>query len=168
MLTAARQEGLHLENVSTSGISASLMGNLEEVADARRQGLCHLKSSLDLALTLQENEAETKAEEMSKRILQVFLGSKHEGLHDCLHTFPALQVSTKTRPCESAMNAATSIGVESSVTTGTSSSWTSSFWHPAYARPRPMIAPMRTEEFSFVDALVKQTIRWIAVVSNVD
>ena len=87
VLTAARQEGLHLENVSTSGISASLKGNLEEVADARRQGLRHLKSSLDLALTLQENEAETKAEEMSKRILQVFLGSKHEGLHDCLHTF---------------------------------------------------------------------------------
>ena len=50
---------------------------------------------------------------------------------------------------------------------GTSSSCTSSFWHPAYANPRHD----RTNtdgRVLFVDALVEQTVRGIAVVAHID
>mmetsp|Transcript_17190 Transcript_17190/g.44109 ORF Transcript_17190/g.44109 Transcript_17190/m.44109 type:complete len:403 (+) Transcript_17190:669-1877(+) len=59
-------------------------------------------------------------------------------------------VDTNTRPRDSAAKPATSMGTSVSITMGTSSSCTSSLHVPAYARPRPMMAPTRMAGLSLL------------------
>mmetsp|Transcript_31070 Transcript_31070/g.68979 ORF Transcript_31070/g.68979 Transcript_31070/m.68979 type:complete len:261 (+) Transcript_31070:1086-1868(+) len=58
-------------------------------------------------------------------------------------TMSSLQVLVNTRPSASAAKPEISMLTSVSVMRGTSSSWTSSRLVPAYARPRPRMAPVR-------------------------
>ena len=85
VLAASRQHRLHLEHVAAASIRAHLEGHLKELADAGRQRLGNLQRRLHLCLSLQEQQAETEAEELGERVLQVLFGAQHQRLHDRLH-----------------------------------------------------------------------------------